>query len=206
MFTWLDVIVAAIILIWGLVSLLRGLTRELLIALSWITAAVMTYFLWPQLQLTQDYIEPDVLALAAAGLVMLAGAAAAVAGQARLVLTVMSWTVLPLLAMLLWPSYRGNPLWSFFWVALIVTSLAVITLSKNLLAWRTGVTGRTLGFAFGAARGFIAVALAYHLAATIQPGDRMPHWVRDARSLPVIKAAGGTIVSLLSAPRKAPPG
>ena len=62
-FSWLDIILAAIMLISGLLAMLRGLTREVLSILSWAVAAVATLYFFPKYQAeARTYIEPNLLA------------------------------------------------------------------------------------------------------------------------------------------------
>ena len=62
-FSWLDVIIAAIMLFSGFLAMLRGLTREVLSILSWAFAAVATLFFFPMYQAqARVYIEPALLA------------------------------------------------------------------------------------------------------------------------------------------------
>ena len=56
---------------------------------------------------------------------------------------------------------------------------------------------RTLGFGFGLARGLILVVIAYLFFTWLVPEDTQPQWIRDARSLPILKQTGAGIVSLL---------
>jgi len=61
--SWLDIILASIMLISGFLAMLRGLTREVLSILSWAVAAVATLFFFPKYQAqAQVYIEPALLA------------------------------------------------------------------------------------------------------------------------------------------------
>ena len=62
-FSWLDIILAAIMLVSGLLAMLRGLTREVLSILSWAVAALATLYFFPQYQAqARVYIEPALLA------------------------------------------------------------------------------------------------------------------------------------------------
>ncbi|MGE3625122.1 MAG: CvpA family protein [Hyphomicrobiales bacterium] len=70
-FSWLDIILAAIMLISGFLAMLRGLTREVLSILSWAVAALATLYLFPKYQAqARLYVEPALLAdaLLAAGI------------------------------------------------------------------------------------------------------------------------------------------
>ena len=62
-FSWLDIILAAIMLISGFLAMLRGLTREVLSILSWALAALATLYFFPKYQAqARVYIEPALLA------------------------------------------------------------------------------------------------------------------------------------------------
>jgi membrane protein required for colicin V production len=164
-FSWLDIILAAIMLISGFLAMLRGLTREVLSILSWAVAALATLYFFPKYQAqAQVYIEPALLADAA-----LAG--------------------------------------SIFLVVLIIVSLITVRISDGVLDSRIGALDRTLGFVFGLARGLVLVVIAYLFFTWLVPEDTQPPWIRDARSLPILKQTGAGIVSLLPEdPASAIPG
>ncbi len=62
-FSWLDVILVAIMLLSGFLAMLRGFTREMLAIMSWALAALATLFLFPLYRDTvKHYIQPDILA------------------------------------------------------------------------------------------------------------------------------------------------
>lgn len=62
-FSWLDIILIAIMFVSGFLAMLRGLTREVLSILSWAVAALATLYLFPQYQAqAREYIEPPLLA------------------------------------------------------------------------------------------------------------------------------------------------
>lgn len=164
-FSWLDVILAAIMLISGFLAMLRGLTREVLSILSWALAAVATLFFFPTYQAqARAYIEPALLADA-----VLAG--------------------------------------GIFLVVLILVSLITVRISDGVLDSRIGALDRTLGFVFGLARGLVLVVIAYLFFTWLVPEDTQPQWIKDARSLPILKKTGAAIVSLLPEdPASAIPG
>jgi len=163
--SWLDIILASIMLISGFLAMLRGLTREVLSILSWAVAAVATLYFFPKYQAeAQTYIEPALLADA-----VLAG--------------------------------------GIFLVVLIVVSLITVRISDGVLDSRIGALDRTLGFVFGLARGLVLVVIAYLFFTWLVPEDTQPQWIRDARSLPILKRTGAGIVSLLPEdPASAIPG
>ena len=156
-FSWLDVILAFIMLLSGFLAMLRGLTREVLSILSWAAAALATLYVFGytdyQAQV-RTYIEPPILADAtlAAGV---------------------------------------------FLIVLIVVSLITLRVSDKVLDSRIGALDRTLGFLFGLARGLVLVVIAFLFFSWLVPEDTQPEWIKDARSLPILKGTGDAIVSLL---------
>lgn len=164
-FSWLDIILAAIMLISGFLAMLRGLTREILSILSWAVAALATLYFFPKYQAqARVYIEPALLADAALAACI-------------------------------------------FLVVLIIVSLITVRISDGVLDSRIGALDRTLGFVFGLARGLVLVVIAYLFFTWLVPEDTQPQWIRDARSLPILKQTGAGIVSLLPEdPASAIPG
>lgn len=163
--SWLDIILAAIMLVSGFLAMLRGFTREVLSILSWAAAAVATLFFFPDYQAqAREYIEPPLLADA-----VLAG--------------------------------------GIFLVVLIIVSLITVRISDSVLDSRIGALDRTLGFLFGLARGLVLVVIAYLFFTWLVPEETQPQWIREARSLPILKQTGAGIVSLLPEdPASAIPG
>ena len=164
-FSWLDIILASIMLISGFLAMIRGLTREVLSILSWAVAALATLYFFPQYQAqVRVYIDPALLADA--------------------VLAV-----------------------GIFLVVLIVVSLITTKISDVVLDSRIGALDRTLGFVFGLGRGLILVVIAYLFFSWLVPEDTQPQWIKNARSLPILKQTGAGIVSLLPEdPASAIPG
>lgn len=88
-------------------------------------------------------------------------------------------------------------------VGIFVVSLAVLTLISAYLA--KGVRGsamnavdRSLGFAFGLARGAVVICLAYLLLIWLVPTpDNRPGWVQQARALPWIERGSTMLKSLV---------
>lgn len=62
-FTGLDVIVLAVMLISGVLAMVRGLTREVLSIAAWVAAAVVTLYFFPRYQETvREMLQPSWLA------------------------------------------------------------------------------------------------------------------------------------------------
>src|SRR5262249_24598800 len=58
---------------------------------------------------------------------------------------------------------------------------------------------RALGFAFGVARGFAIVGLAYIAFSTVSSVRSQPGWIANARFLPVIQGSSEVLLSLVPA-------
>jgi membrane protein required for colicin V production len=81
---------------------------------------------------------------------------------------------------------------------LIIISLISVKISDLVVDSAAGAFDRTLGFFFGVARGFLLVVIAYLFYGWFAAGNQEP-WVRDAKSLPIIKTAGNSLCELMPA-------
>jgi membrane protein required for colicin V production len=82
-------------------------------------------------------------------------------------------------------------------VTLIVVSIISVKISDSVVDSAAGAFDRTLGFIYGLARGFVVVVIAYLLYGWLTPFDKQEDWVRNASSLPAIKAAGATLLEFM---------
>jgi membrane protein required for colicin V production len=98
-----------------------------------------------------------------------------------------------------------------FLIVLIVVHLITARISDSILDSRIGMIDRVLGFIFGVLRGFILIVVPYMFYEAFFP-DPNQHldWVRNAQSMPYIKATGDTLRSVLEShlpsSLTAPPG
>ncbi len=98
-----------------------------------------------------------------------------------------------------------------FLIVLIVVHLITARISDAILDSRIGMIDRVLGFLFGVIRGFILIVVPYmfYEAFFPDPNQHFP-WVREAKSLPYIKATGDTLRTVLEShlpsSLTAPPG
>lgn len=84
-----------------------------------------------------------------------------------------------------------------FIITLIVVSLISVKISDSVVDSAAGAFDRTLGFLYGLARGFVLVAIAYLFYGWLLPFDKQEDWVRNASSLPAIKAVGETLLGFM---------
>lgn len=98
-----------------------------------------------------------------------------------------------------------------FLVVLIVVHLITARISDAILDSRVGMVDRVLGFLFGVVRGFILIVIPYMFYEAFFPNPQQHFdWVRNAASLPYLKATGDSLryvlESNLPAKLTAPPG
>lgn len=84
-----------------------------------------------------------------------------------------------------------------FIIVLIIISIISVKLSDLVVDSAVGVFDRTLGFAYGLVRGLVLVVIAYMIYSYLVPPDRQYAGVREAYSLPTIKAVEEVIKSVI---------
>src|ERR1700757_2566385 len=84
-----------------------------------------------------------------------------------------------------------------FLVTLLVVSVVTIRISDMVLDSRVGALDRTLGFLFGLARGFLVVLVAFVFFNWLVAENSQPPWVKNAKSLTILKSAGDSLRSIL---------
>lgn len=83
-----------------------------------------------------------------------------------------------------------------FVIALIVVSVITMKLADWIIDSRVGALDRTLGFLYGAARGILVVAVGLMFFDWLV-GDKVPGWVAEAKSRPLLETIGDKIESML---------
>jgi membrane protein required for colicin V production len=145
-------------------------------------------------------------------IMLLSGFLAMLRGLTREILSILSWAVAAV-ASLAALSYKD---WArgfvdqkmhvvadvalvavVFIVVLLVVEFLTLQLSNKVLDSRVGALDRTLGFVFGLVRGLLLVVICFELFNLIVPKEKLPLWVVNAQSLPVIERTGDAIISLL---------
>ena len=85
-----------------------------------------------------------------------------------------------------------------FIVTLIIVSLLTMKIADVIVDSRIGALDRTLGFAFGAARGLLLIVVPLMFYNWLVPDvSKQPTWISKARSKPMLESIGQSIVQLL---------
>ncbi|MCX7341536.1 MAG: CvpA family protein [Hyphomicrobiales bacterium] len=152
-----------------------------------------------------------ILDLVVLGAVALSALLAAVRGFTREVLSIASWVAAavaawsfhPLLLSFVKQHVKQDTIAlviaiaAIFLVTLVIVSLITARISDFVLDSRIGALDRTLGLAFGAARGLLLAVVGYLLWTTLVPETRQPDWVRDAKTKPLLESSGKTLLTML---------
>jgi len=84
-----------------------------------------------------------------------------------------------------------------FFATLIVVSLFTVRLSDAILDSKIGALDRSLGFVFGAVRGFLLAVVAFAIFNWLLGDKQQPEWVRDAKTRPILTDTADRIVAML---------
>ncbi len=143
---------------------------------------------------------------------LLSGLLAMVRGLTREVLSIASWVAAAIATIFAYSRFREmareriDPdqladiilIAGSFLLVLIVVSYVTMKISDFILDSRIGAIDRTLGFAFGVARGVLLVVVAYLFFAWLVPEETdRPSWIQTARFLPLIEQTGDALLNLL---------
>ena len=151
-----------------------------------------------------------VLDLVVLGIVAVSALLAAVRGVTREVLAIVAWVVAAAMAWsfypLLLPTVKQHvssdtvalvgAIAAIFLVVLIIVSIITVKVSDVVLDSRIGAVDRSLGFLFGAARGFLICVIGWVFLAWLVQG-KVPDWAAQARSRPMLEKSGDALVAQL---------
>ncbi len=84
-----------------------------------------------------------------------------------------------------------------FFAMLIVVSLFTVRLSDAILDSKIGALDRSLGFLFGAARGFLLGVIAFSIFNWLVAEKQQPEWVQTAKTRPALVDTANWIIALL---------
>jgi membrane protein required for colicin V production len=153
--SYLDLGVLGVVFVSALLSMMRGLTREVLAIASWAAAAASAYYFYPLvLPHLEPYIHKPTVAQAVAAAVV-------------------------------------------FFITLIIVSLFTVRVSDAILDSRIGALDRSLGFLFGAARGFLLAVVAFAIFNWLVGDKKQPEWVRTAKTRPALVDTANRVIALL---------
>ncbi|GJE56211.1 MULTISPECIES: CvpA family protein [Methylobacterium] len=154
----------------------------------------------------------SILDLVVLGIVVISALLAAVRGVTREVLAIVAWVVAGAVAWTLHPMLLPTvkehvtsdtvalvaSIAAIFLGTLIVVSIITVKISDIVLDSRIGAVDRSLGFLFGAGRGFLICVIGWVFLAWLVQG-KMPEWAAQAKSRPMLEKAGDTLVAQLPA-------
>jgi membrane protein required for colicin V production len=148
----------------------------------------------------------SVLDLVVLGVVVISALLAAVRGFTRETLSITAWAVAIAAAWYLHPmalpfakQYIANntvalvaAIGGIFVLTLIVVSIITVKISDLILDSRIGALDRTLGFLFGAARGFLICVIGWVMLSWLLQGKN-PAWAEAARTRPALESTGESL-------------
>ena len=84
-----------------------------------------------------------------------------------------------------------------FFATLILVSLFTVRVSDAILDSKIGALDRSLGFVFGAARGFLLAVVAFSIFNWLVGDKQQPDWVRTAKTRPALVGTAQKVIDLL---------
>lgn len=155
----------------------------------------------------------EILDLILFGIMLISGLLALMRGFTREVLSLVAWGLAALAAYFaikqqplidLALPYVDKPVLAqvtvgaiVFVIVLIIVSVISVKISDYVVDSSAGAFDRTLGFIYGLARGFVLVAIAYLFYGWLLPFEKQDDWVKNARTLPLIRQAGEVLLSFM---------
>ena len=154
---------------------------------------------------------PSYLDLGVLGVVFVSALLSMMRGFTREVLAIGSWVAAAAAAYYLHPhvmpylaAYIHKPVVLqavaaaiVFFATLIVVSLFTVRLSDAILDSKIGALDRSLGFVFGAVRGFLLAVVAFAIFNWLVGDKQQPPWVQNAKTRPMLVDTADRIVAIL---------
>jgi membrane protein required for colicin V production len=152
----------------------------------------------------------SVLDLVVIGVVVISALLAAVRGFTREVLAIVAWATAAAAAWYFHPAalplakqyiHKDTlalvaAIGGIFIITLIVVSIITVKISDMILDSRIGALDRTLGFFFGAARGFLICVIGWVFLNWLLQGKN-PEWATASRTRPALESTGSSLVAML---------
>ena len=159
-----------------------------------------------------DSLPINGLDVVVVGVLLISGLLAFARGFVHEVLAMASWLAAAAVVILVLPyakpiarQYITIPILAdlaaaglIFIISVILFSILISIIAGKIQASSLGPIDRSLGFAFGLARGALLVCLAYLPVQWLLPPSEQPAWLREARVLPLAQAGAGWLRSLVS--------
>ena len=150
------------------------------------------------------------LDLVVLGVVLISALLAAVRGFTREVLAIVAWVTAAIAAWYLHQPFLPHlrpyipndsvrlaaAIGGVFIITLIIVSIITVKISDLILDSRIGALDRTMGFAFGAARGLLLCVIGWVFLAWLVQG-RMPEWASAAKTRPMLENTGNALIAML---------
>ncbi len=154
---------------------------------------------------------PSYLDLGVLAIILVSALLAMLRGFTREVLAIASWIAAAAAGAYLYPfllpyvkPYVSKEPWAsiasataIFFVALIVVSIITVNLSDAILDSKVGALDRSLGFLFGVARGFVLCVIGYVFFSMLDPLDKQPIWMQQAKTRPILQSVGDDMTAML---------
>src|SRR5271157_2420030 len=154
---------------------------------------------------------PSYLDLGVLGVILLSALLSLMRGFTREVLAIGSWAAAAAAAYYFYPyvlphlePYIHKPAVAqavaaaaVFFATLIVVSLFTVRISDAILDSRIGALDRSLGFVFGAVRGFLLAVVAFAIFNWLVGDKQQPDWVKTAKTRPALVETANRIIAML---------
>jgi membrane protein required for colicin V production len=154
---------------------------------------------------------PSYLDLGVLGIILISALLSMMRGFTREVLAIGSWAAAAAAAYYFYPLVlpyatpyihkeivaQAVSAAAVFFVTLIVVSLFTVRLSDAILDSKIGALDRSLGFLFGAARGFLLGVVAFSIFNWLVAEKQQPEWVKNAKTRPALVETANRVIALL---------
>ncbi len=154
---------------------------------------------------------PSYLDLSLIVVILVSALLAMLRGFTREILAIGSWIAAAAAGAYLYPyllpyvkPYIAKEPWAsiasataIFFLALVLVSIVTVNLSDAILDSKVGALDRSLGFLFGAARGFVLCVIAFVFFQMLDPVEKQPLWVKNARMRPLLQSVGDDMQAML---------
>jgi membrane protein required for colicin V production len=153
---------------------------------------------------------PSYLDLGLILVVLISALLSMVRGFTREILAILSWALAAIAALYLHPlvlpyikpyiqkdtiALAASAAVVFF-ITLILVTIITVKISDVILDSKIGALDRSLGFVFGAARGFLLCVVAFMFFSWLVQ-DKEPVWMQASRTKPYLKLAGDELIAML---------